>query len=74
VVRQNLVARISAVPFPYFTRLKLGTGTAVLPVMNDVRREAKNRKIELLVLPTAQAIEMLKKQPSETNAILHVTC
>lgn len=55
-------------------RLIIGTGTGALPVMDDVRRKAKNRKIELLVLPTAQAIEMLKKQPSETNAILHVTC
>ena len=55
-------------------RLIIGTGTGALPVMDHVRREAKNRKIEPLVLPTARAIEELKKQPSETNAILHVTC
>jgi hypothetical protein len=37
--------------------------------MDDVKREAKNRKI-VLVLPTAKAIAVLKKQPSETNATL----
>ena len=55
-------------------RLIIGTGTGSLPVMNDVKREAKRRKIALLILPTAEAIEELKKHPDETNAILHVTC
>ena len=55
-------------------RLIIGTGTGALPVMDDVKREAKRRKVALLVLPTADAIEALKKQPDETNAILHVTC
>jgi hypothetical protein len=55
-------------------RLIIGTGTGALPVMDDVKREAKRRKIELLVLPTKDAIEALEKDPSETNAILHVTC
>jgi len=55
-------------------RLIIGTGTGRLPVMNDVKREAKRRKIALLILPTAEAIEALKKHPDETNAILHVTC
>jgi len=55
-------------------RLIIGTGTGRLPVMNDVKREAKRRKIALLILPTAEAIEELKKHPDETNAILHVTC
>jgi hypothetical protein len=55
-------------------RLIIGTGTGALPVMDDVKREAKRRKIELLVLPTTDAIEALKKHPRETNAILHVTC
>jgi hypothetical protein len=45
-----------------------------LPVMDDVKSEAKRRKITLLVLPTTEAIEELKKHPDETNAILHVTC
>jgi len=28
----------------------------------------------LLMLPTAKAIEELRENPEETNAILHVTC
>jgi hypothetical protein len=42
--------------------------------MDEVKREAKRRKIDLLVLPTADAIEAFKKHPEDTNAILHVTC
>ena len=55
-------------------RLIIGTGTGRLPVMDDVKSEAKRRKIALIVVPTAEAIEELKKHPDETNAILHVTC
>lgn len=53
----------------------VGTGAyGSLPVMDDVKREAKRRKIELLVLPTREAIDELNKDPEDTNAILHVTC
>jgi len=55
-------------------QLVIGTGTGALPVMEEVRQEAKCRRIKLLVLPTAEAIEALKENPPETNAILHVTC
>jgi len=55
-------------------RLVVGTGTGALPVMDDVQKEAQRRKIELLILPTSEAIEVLKKNPEGTNAILHVTC
>jgi len=55
-------------------RLVIGTGTGALPVKDDVKSEAKRRKIELLVLKTTDAIEELKKHPLDTNAILHVTC
>src|SRR5215831_4692544 len=55
-------------------RLVIGTGTGTLSVMDDVKSEAKRRKIALLVLPTTEAIEELKKDPDKTNAILHVTC
>jgi hypothetical protein len=55
-------------------RLIIGTGTGALPVMDDVQREAKRRKVALLVLPTTDAIEELRKHSDETNAILHVTC
>jgi len=55
-------------------RLVVGTGTGALPVMKEVQAEAERRKIELLIVPTEQAIELLKQNPPETNAILHVTC
>jgi len=56
-------------------RLVVGTGAhGGLPVMKDVELEAKRRKIELLMLPTAKAIDALEKDRDQTNAILHVTC
>lgn len=55
-------------------RLVIGTGSGALPVMDEVKREAERRHIDLLVLPTAEAIETLNANPAHTNAILHVTC
>lgn len=55
-------------------RLVIGTGTGALPVMDEVKREAERRKIELVIVPTARAIELLQAEPPDTNAILHVTC
>jgi hypothetical protein len=55
-------------------RLVVGTGTGALPVMDEVKKEAQRRKIELLILPTSEAIEVLRQNPEDTNAILHVTC
>lgn len=56
-------------------RLVVGTGAyGRLPVMEEVLSEAQRRKIELLIFPTAKAIELLSKDPDDTNAILHVTC
>jgi hypothetical protein len=56
-------------------RLVIGTGAhGRLPVMKEVRLEAERRKIELLIFPTAQAIEALQQDADDTNAILHVTC
>jgi hypothetical protein len=53
----------------------IGTGAyGSLPVMKEVKREAKRHKVKLLILPTCDAIEVLKKDPEDTNAILHVTC
>ena len=55
-------------------RLVVGTGAyGSLPVMKEVNREAERRKVKLLILPTSEAIEVLKKDPEDTNAILHVT-
>jgi hypothetical protein len=55
-------------------RLVVGTGEGALPVMDEVRAEARRRKVELLVLPTAKAILLLRRRLADTNAILHVTC
>jgi hypothetical protein len=56
-------------------QLIIGTGAySRLPVMKEVEREAKRRKIKLIVLPTSEAIRVLNKKPEATNAILHVTC
>ena len=55
-------------------RLVVGTGTGALPIMDEVNREAHRREIELVILPTAEAIKMLQENPDKTNAILHVTC
>jgi hypothetical protein len=55
-------------------RLVIGTGAGALPVMEEVKREAQQRKIKLSILPTSAAIEHLKQRPDDTNAILHVTC
>jgi hypothetical protein len=55
-------------------KLVIGTGTGALPVMEEVKQEAKRRRIQLLVLPTAQAIQVLQENPDVANAILHVTC
>lgn len=56
-------------------RLVVGTGSyGNLPVMEEVKREAARRKVDLVIGPTDQAIETLNQSPEETNAILHVTC
>ena len=53
----------------------IGTGAdGALPVMQQVRDEARRRKIDLIILPTAQAIGMLTQTTKDTNAILHLTC
>ena len=56
------------------TRLVIGTGTGALPVMEEVKLEARRRQVELVILPTAEAIANLKEHPDRANAILHVTC
>jgi hypothetical protein len=55
-------------------RLVIGTGGGALPVMEEVKQEARRREIELTILPTADAIKTLQENPAQTNAILHVTC
>ena len=56
-------------------RLVIGTGAdGALPVMQQVRHEARRRKVDLVILPTAEAIGALTKAARDTNAILHLTC
>lgn len=56
-------------------RLVIGTGAdGALPVMQEVRDEARRREIDLVVLPTAEAAGALAKAAADTNAILHLTC
>ena len=56
-------------------RLVIGTGAdGALPVMQEVRDEARRREIDLVVLPTVEAIGALAKAAADTNAILHLTC
>ena len=56
-------------------RLVLGSGAdGALPVMKQVRQEARRREVDLVVLPTAEAIGVLTGTTKHTNAILHLTC
>ena len=56
-------------------RLVIGTGAdGALPVMTQVQEEARRRRVELVVLPTAEAIGVLTGTTTDTNAVLHLTC
>jgi hypothetical protein len=55
-------------------RLVIGTGAhGRLPVMKEVKREAERRHVELVIVPTSEALRLVERE-SEANAILHVTC
>jgi hypothetical protein len=63
------------IPWEGCRRLVIGTGAhAGMPVMDDVKREAGRRKVELVVLATPAAIDVLTRGLEGTHAILHVTC
>ena len=55
-------------------RLVVGTGTGALPIMDELKSEAYRREIEMVILPTAEAIKTFQQNPDKTNAILHLTC
>ena len=56
-------------------RLVIGAGAdGTLPVMQQVRDEARRRKVDHVVLPTAEAIAVLARAEPDTNAIVHLTC
>ena len=55
-------------------RLVIGTGAyGRLPIMREVKLEAKRRHVELVIVPTSEAIRLMEKE-SAANAVLHVTC
>ncbi len=64
-----------AIPWKCKT-LIVGTGAyGSLPVMKDVEREARERHVQLIALPTPNAIDCLNVLAGEgVNAVLHVTC
>lgn len=57
-------------------RLIIGSGySGRLPVMDEVTEEAQRRGIDLVVVPTAKACDLLSSvDRSHIGAILHVTC
>ena len=56
-------------------RLVVGSGAqGALPVMDEVRDEAARRNVELIVLPTPDALDVLREASKNTNGILHLTC
>jgi hypothetical protein len=56
-------------------RLVVGTGVhGALPIVPELSREAERRGVELVAVPTADAIALLQEDGRETNAVLHVTC
>jgi len=56
-------------------RLVIGTGASgSLPVLPEIEDEARRRAVELVVLPTSEAVEVLNRWMDDTNAVLHLTC
>lgn len=57
-------------------RLIVGTGAhGDLPVMPEVEEEARRRGVEVIAVPTEQALAMLREiRPADVHAVLHVTC
>jgi hypothetical protein len=56
-------------------RLVIGTGAdGALPVMEEIKEEAAHRKVQLVTVPTSEAVRLLATEPKDTNAILHLTC
>ena len=57
-------------------RLIVGTGeSGSLPVTPDVFEEGERRGVEVVTLPTPDALALLRDlEPSDVFAVLHVTC
>ena len=66
-------------PIPWDCRRRVvGTGVdGALPIDDEVFEEAERRGVELVVLPTDEACQLLSSADADlvtTNAILHATC
>jgi len=57
-------------------RLIIGTGeSGSLPIMPDVWAEAERRAVEIVAVPTDEALRLLGKiDAKDARAVLHVTC
>jgi hypothetical protein len=57
-------------------RLVIGSGySGSLPILPEIADEATRRQVDLVILPTAQAVDLLAVgEKTDMNAILHVTC
>jgi hypothetical protein len=57
-------------------KLVIGSGySGRLPVLSEIEDEARKKNVELEVMPTAGAVELLNQEGSSgVSAILHVTC
>ena len=57
-------------------KLIIGTGeSGSLPIMPDVWTEAERRAVEIVAVPTDEALRLLGKiDAKDARAILHVTC
>jgi hypothetical protein len=56
-------------------RLVVGTGAGgALPIMDEVIDEAERRGVEIVAVPTEEALDLLRDSSEQTNAVLHVTC
>ncbi len=57
-------------------KLVIGSGySGRLPVLPEVADSADGHRVELVVMPTSEAVDLLNRSdPALVNAILHVTC
>ncbi len=58
------------------SQLVIGTGASGrLPIVPEMFEEALARGVELVVLPTSEACELLRSiEGNQVSAVLHVTC
>ena len=58
------------------SRLIIGTGeSGMLPIMPAVWAEAKQRRVEIVAVPSEEALRLLRDvKASDVYAVVHVTC